>query len=186
MDAIRDRGGIAVVLADDRPDVEVNFAVAEPAVTDDDLALLRGLEPCLTRLDLSRTAVTDAGLRQVVSFGELDRLRLDQTAITDAGVEILSALDGITWLNLVGTSVTDACVDAIARLVDLEQVYLWQTGVSATGAARLRRLRPGLEVVTGATALPAEPPREPGDGDQEQKEVANDPAEAVTGDDDPT
>lgn len=186
MAAIQDRGGIAVALADDRLDVAVNFSVAEPAVTDGDLALLRGLEPCLTRLDLSRTAVTDGALRQLVSFAALQRVRLDQTAITDAGVEILSALDGIVWLNLVGTSVTDACIDAIARMADLEQVYLWQTGVTPLGVSTLQQLRPDLEVVAGAAALPAEPPREPGNGLEEQKEVANEPAEAVTGDDNPT
>ena len=162
------------------------WSVGGPAVTDGDLALLGGLERCLTRLDLWRTAVTDGALRQLVSFAALQRVRLDQTAITDAGVEILSALDGIVWLNLVGTSVTDACIDAIARMADLEQVYLWQTGVTPLGVSTLQQLRPDLEVVAGAAALPAEPPREPGNGLEEQKEVANEPAEAVTGDDNPT
>ena len=186
MDAIRNRGGVAVGLSDGRPEVEVNLRVAEPTISDTDLALLRGLEPWLTRLDLSRTAVTDTGLRQLVSFGQLERLRLDHTGITDAGVEVLSTLDTLTWLNLVGTVVTDGCVEAIARLADLEQVYLGQTGVSATGAARLRRLRPGLEVVAAAPSLPAEQPLEPANGGEDQKEVANEPAEAVADDDDPT
>ncbi len=186
MAAIRDRGGNAVGLSEGGLEVSVNFRVAEPTITDTDLALLRGLEPCLTRLDLSRTAVTDAGVQQLLSFGRLARVRLDHTAITDAGVEVLSTLDALIWLNLVGTAVTDACVDAIARMAGLEQVYLGQTGVTATGASRLRRLRPGLEVVAGATALPAEPPREPADGGGEEKEVTNEPAEAVTGDGDPT
>ena len=186
MAAIQDRGGNAVGLSDGGIEVAVNFRVAEPTIADADLALLRGLEPCLTRLDLSRTAVTDAGIRQLLSFGRLHRLRLDHTAITDAGVEVLATLEPLTWLNLVGTAVTDSCVDAIARMAGLEQVYLGQTGVTPMGASRLRRLRPGLDVVAGTASLPAEPPREPADGGMEEKEVVNEPAEAVTGDADPT
>ncbi len=182
MEAIRQRGGIAVSLAEDRPEVQVNLRVAEPTFTDDDLALLAGLEPCLTRLDLSRTTVTDAGLQQLLPFTKLVRLRLDDTAITDAGVETLTALEGLTWLNLIGTRVTDSAVEAIARLPRLKQVYLWKTDLTASGRAHLRRLRPDIEVVTAAPALPPEPAKdEPG-----QKEGSNAPAGTVTGDDDPT
>ena len=182
MDAIRQRGGVAVSLAEDRPDVEVNFRVAEPAITDDDLALLAGLEPFLTRLDLSRTAVTDAGLQHLLPFTGLVRLRLDDTAITDAGVETLTAVEGLTWLNLVGTRITDSAVDAIARLPRLEQVYLWKTDLTASGRAHLRRLRPDLEVVTAAPTLPPEPAKD----EPEKKDGSDAPADTVAGDDDPT
>jgi hypothetical protein len=59
----------------------------------------------------------------------------------------LVRLPKLTSLNLYGNAgVTDAGVEALSRIVALRQVYLWQTGVTASGAARLRAARPDVAV----------------------------------------
>ena len=37
-------------------------------------------------------------------------------------------------------------IDALGRIATLRQVYLWQTGVTPAGAAKLRAARPDLAV----------------------------------------
>ncbi|MBI2824997.1 MAG: hypothetical protein HYX69_09965 [Planctomycetia bacterium] len=65
------------------------LGTAEPAsvpLRDDDLAALAALKH-LKYLDLSRTTITDAGLRQLKRLARLRHLRLVGTAVTDAGVQ---------------------------------------------------------------------------------------------------
>jgi hypothetical protein len=55
-------------------------------------------------------------------------------------------------LNLYANpGVTDASVDVLAALPALRRVDLWQTGISDAGIARLRELRPDLELQTETT-----------------------------------
>jgi hypothetical protein len=42
--------------------------------------------------------------------------------------------------------VTDAGVEALGRIATLRQVYLWQTGVTGAGVAKLHAARPDLAV----------------------------------------
>jgi hypothetical protein len=47
------------------------------------------------------------------------------------------------------TGVTDMGVDALLELGRLRSLYLWQTGVTHTGAARLRAAMPWIDVDLG-------------------------------------
>ena len=46
---------------------------------------MAGLEPSLVWLNLSGTAVTDAGLAKLAGFRQLRRLNLSRTSVTAAG-----------------------------------------------------------------------------------------------------
>jgi hypothetical protein len=59
-------------------------------------------------LDLSRTSVTDAGLRSLSALSQLQSLKLGRTKITDAGLKALTGLKQLRWLDLRETAVTDA------------------------------------------------------------------------------
>ena len=68
----------------------------------------------------------------------------------------LDAAPRVEYLNLYGNAaVTDASLEALARIATLRELYLWQTGVTAAGAARLRTLRPDLNVDIGTAAPPS-------------------------------
>lgn len=146
--ALRDRGAIADRLAQNATWCEVGFGLAKD-VGDDDLALLSGLEPVLRRLDLSGSAVTDAGLAALSDFAHLKELRLDRTSVTEAALAHLAELSELEVLNLYATEVGDAGVDHLAGLEALRKVYLFETPVTDDGAAALVQARPELIVVRG-------------------------------------
>lgn len=129
---------------------------------DEMLGSLRPLAQQLTWIDLSGTAVTDAGLEVLAGMPHLTRLSLRETAVTDAGLRHLAGLQYLSHLNLYGTSVTDAGLDHLAQLPGLRALYLWQTQVTDEGVNRLTTRLPRLEVERGLTLveLPSATPAE--------------------------
>src|SRR5262245_1906787 len=59
-------------------------------------------------LDLHNTPVTDAGLKELAAFKNLQALDLTGTEVTDGGLKDLAALKSLRVLDLAVTSVTDA------------------------------------------------------------------------------
>lgn len=164
---LRARGALAQPIAQDETGVEVSFRVLGQGAGDGELALLRGLEPNLVWLDLAGSAVSDAGLGLLADFAELERLNLERTAIGPAGLVPLARLERLRVLNLFGTRVGDDAVETLASFPALERVHVWQSGLSAAGAAALRARRPGLEVLGAPEPpQPPEPPKPPGDGER--------------------
>jgi hypothetical protein len=53
-------------------------------------------------------------------------------------------------LNLYGTQVTDEGIQQLSSLKNLKTLYLWKTGVTPEGAARLQNALPQLEVNLGS------------------------------------
>jgi len=74
-------------------------------------------------------------------------------------------LANLEYLNLYGTKVTDAGLEALKGLKNLKKLYVWQTGVTDAGAAKLTAAIPGIDINMGwkepaapaAEAKPAEP-----------------------------
>jgi Leucine-rich repeat (LRR) protein len=77
----------------------------------------------VTSLDLRRTRVTDAGLKELKEFKNLETLYLSRTMVTDAGLKELKELEHLPMLFLSNTKVTDA------------------------GKKELQSARPGLRIV---------------------------------------
>jgi hypothetical protein len=85
--------------------------MANPDVTDETLDFLKGMTK-LRELDLSNSAVTDAGMAALADL-PLERLRLARTKVTDAGFsDHLATIDTLTMLDLSGTAVKPETIDA--------------------------------------------------------------------------
>ena len=84
------------------------------AVTDDDLAHLRGL-PNLESLEIHSPDITDAGLEHLKTLTTLKELNLHSTNVTDAGLEHLIGLTGLKTLNLHGTKIKPEGVDKLKQ-----------------------------------------------------------------------
>jgi Leucine-rich repeat (LRR) protein len=137
------------------------------SLTDDGLGQLRAL-PALNLISLWGTRVTDEGLRHLGAVPGLYEAWLDAGLLTDAGLGHLRALPGLvnlglyravdadlarlaappnlTGLGLSFSRVTDAELEHLRGMEKLKTISLKATGVTATGADRLRRLLPGCEV----------------------------------------
>ena len=126
--------GIAIVpLSDTDPWLQANASVAGPDFGDAELAKMAPLGANLRWLDLSGTKITDAGLCQVATMGNLERLYLQRTAVTDSGLKVIQPLANLHYLNLYSTAVTDEGLTTLRSLPKLRQVYLWQTKVTPDG-----------------------------------------------------
>ncbi|MEJ5237065.1 MAG: c-type cytochrome domain-containing protein [Limisphaera sp.] len=142
--------GIAITpLASEDPWLQVNAAVAGPRFTDAALGRLAAeLGPHICWLDLSGTAITDAGLAALAAMPRLERLQLDRTGITDAGLAALRGLAELESLNLYGTAITETGLTVLAELPRLRRLYLWQTRVRPEAVQALQQAwtqRPELQ-----------------------------------------
>jgi hypothetical protein len=98
---------------------------------------LVGRLPRLRRLNLSFTAVGDAGLRHVAAARALTALNLDSRLFTDAGMEHVALLPALQVLDLFGAAVTDAGCAALGRCRALRRLELCSGVVTDAGVATL-------------------------------------------------
>ena len=130
-------------------DARLVVSVNSPGNTLDKAALgvLAQAGSQIVDLNLQNAGLDDDDLAALGELGAVTELRLSRNKITDRGVGALARLPRLASLNLYGNAgVTDAGVDALGRIVTLRQVYLWQTGVTPAGGAKLRSARPDLAV----------------------------------------
>src|SRR5579864_899515 len=129
------------------------FAVNGPSVSDKSVDILAKL-PQLTDLDLTSTRVSDRGLEKIASHQNLQKLKLNGCiGVTDLGLKHLKTLPKLTELEISGTSVTDSAIADIASMKQLKVIYLGGT-LTAAGLARLRSLRPDVEVLATSANRP--------------------------------
>jgi hypothetical protein len=95
-----------------------------------------------------RCQFTEKGLLlRTAEIGTLKQVTLWHDVVTDDDlIELLPRLKTVEWLHLQDNPITDRCVDAIASMPRLRAVCLAGTKVSRAGKARLRSLRPKLDV----------------------------------------
>src|SRR5262249_54752475 len=84
-------------------------------------------------------------------------LALVNAPVTDAGIPHLLRLTGLKRLNLAGTQITDEGLVALGDLQQLEWVCVNRTQVTSQGVAKLKAMRPDLEVMTGSEPGSAPP-----------------------------
>jgi len=86
-------------------------------ITDDMLRQVRKLGP-VSEMNLSKSTVTDdqLGLMQELQLTMLlNKLDLSNTAVSDAGIDKLDGMKFLAEMNLVGTKVTPAAVDRFKK-----------------------------------------------------------------------
>ncbi len=127
-------------------DLEYTAAIAGATFGDAELQKLGSVGKDLVWLDLSRTGVTDGGLKVLAQLPSLKHLDLRGTAVGDDGVRALDGLHDLEALSLYGTRVTDAGLKALQGLPSLRRVYVGGTRVTKAGLDALRKTRTDLEV----------------------------------------
>lgn len=128
------------------PLVRVDFLTGVSKCDDEKAAVLLALKENIVQVDLGRTVVTDATLKNTLSqLPRLVSLDLRQTKVTDAGLESLTGLTKLQSLNLYGTEVTDAGLKHLAKIKSLKNVYLWQSKATEAGVKQLVAAIPGLK-----------------------------------------
>ena len=129
-------------------DLEFTAAIAGAGFGDAELQRLESVGNDLARLDLSRTGITDAGLKVLAKMPNLEHLDLRGTAVGDEGMRALAGLKNLETLSLYGTAVTDAGLEVLRGLPSLRRLYVGGTPVTEPGLAALRRARAELRVTS--------------------------------------
>ena len=136
-------GSLRAILPGER-DLEFTAAIAGATFGDAELRKLGSVGSDLLWLDLSRTSITDAGLKVLAKMPNLEHLDLRGTAVGDDGVRALASLSKLHTLSLYGTGVTDAGLEALRGVPSLRRLYVGGTKVADPGLDALRKARPQL------------------------------------------
>ena len=138
-------GSLRAILPGER-DLEYTAAIAGASFGDAELQKLASVGSDLRWLDLSRTGLTDAGLKALAKMPNLERLDLRGTAVGDEGVRSLAGLNNLETLSVYGTRVTDAGLEALRGLPSLRRLYVGGTRVTEPGLDALRKARTNLRI----------------------------------------
>jgi uncharacterized protein (TIGR03067 family) len=114
-------------------------------VSDADLKYLASFAE-LDSVSLVQTSVGNAGMKHLAAVHNLKRLNLSMTEVDDTGLEALTGLSHLELLDLIGTGITDASVNTLSKLTGLKDVDLDLTRVTSQGKERLRKALPGCSV----------------------------------------
>ena len=182
--ALRDRGAVVQAVAQRHYGLEVNLSLLRPAASDEHLLLLRGLEPVLVRLDLSRTSVSDQGFSKLAGFPELRDLRLGGTQLGDAIAPVLQGSPKLERLNLYGTKCTNTILTYVANLEALERLHIWESRITDDFAVVFASTHPEIRI-TGLSSVVREPIPEVVVKPEPVAEVQPDPVQPEAPKDDP-
>lgn len=131
---LRKLGAVVQQVAQDTKALDVNLSLLRDKVGDAEVALLPALAPVLVWLNVSRTAVSDAGAKHLAALTQLRRLNAANTKLTDAGFAQLAPLSHLEYLNAYGTGLSDEGLQRLVALPKLARLYVWQSKVTADGA----------------------------------------------------
>ena len=123
-------------------------------LSDEDLPLSQDFTD-LDWLCLSRTRVTDDGMRHVRSFDRLVSLGLADTRITDSALRLLNELDRLQVLDLSGTLITDAGLQHLVRMSGVRWIDLGGTQITDAGLEHLKGSRTSIPGTPSPHLTPA-------------------------------
>jgi uncharacterized protein (TIGR03067 family) len=114
-------------------------------VSDADLKQLANFKE-LDSVSLAGTSVGNEGMKHLAALGNLKRLNLSMTEVDDTGLQALMGLAHLEVLDLIATGVTDASVNTLSKLTRLKEVDVDLTKVTPDGKKRLREALPDCSV----------------------------------------
>ncbi len=91
-------------------------------------------------LDITDSAITDAGVKHLAAMPRLRELVADITQLGDNGVQALEQSQSLRRLSVAATKITDVGLVHIGKLVGLEALNLSGTAITHRGLAHLAEL----------------------------------------------
>jgi len=120
------------------------------AMNDEDLEILQYVAQHLVILDLTNSQVTDEGLAVLQKFPNLQKLILEGSEkVTVSGIRNISTIKSLELLNLIRLKMDDSVVDVLSEMSGLQQVFLYQAGISSDAIQKLKDSRPRMFVNAG-------------------------------------
>jgi uncharacterized membrane protein len=153
VDKLRRAGFLISPLSQDNHFLSVAVSGQLRLVSHELLEELLTIKENITWLDLGDRQIIDDHLLIVRQFSSLTRLNLSGNPITDKNLAVLAELKYLESLNLFNTEVGDAGVRSLKEFPSLNRVFLWNSKTTPLATEELKKLRPKLEIETGAPAV---------------------------------
>ena len=93
----------------------------------------------LVVLNLGNMPVSDADMKTINQFTNLEKLVLNNSLITNNGLNEIKKLKNLRSLSLAGTKVDKDVVQSFSQLDSLKEVFIWNTNISASVAEILQK-----------------------------------------------
>jgi uncharacterized membrane protein/mono/diheme cytochrome c family protein len=92
----------------------------------------------LVVLNLGNMPVTDADMKTVNQFTNLEKLILNNSLITDSALSEIKKLKSLRSLSVAGTQIDKNAAQSFLQFDSLKEVFIWNTKISATEAVELQ------------------------------------------------
>ena len=103
----------------------------------------------LVDLNLANMPLKDEDIKKLSNFTHLERLNLNETGITGSFLDELKVLDHLSSLSLTGNKLNIQNLSKIGELVQLEKLFIWNTGLDQTAISALKKSLPKTLIETG-------------------------------------
>lgn len=124
--------------------ISVNYKFVEGEVN---LQALESLASNIVWLDLGNKMISEEAFKTISKMKLLKRLLLQRSQFDEVHLQSLKGLKNLECINLFNTKVTDESLALFASIKSLKKIYLWQSTISVSGIADLRRKAPFLYIV---------------------------------------
>ncbi|HET6723115.1 MAG TPA: c-type cytochrome domain-containing protein, partial [Chitinophagaceae bacterium] len=126
-------------LSQNSPALQADFFVREK-FDRNKLDELSKVKEQLVVLNLGNMPVTDADMKTINQFTNLEKLILNNSSITNNGLNEIKKLKKLRSLSLAGTKVDKGAAQSFLQLDSLKEVFIWNTNISAAEAEELQKL----------------------------------------------
>ena len=104
----------------------------------------------VTGLDLYRTNIPEAGLKEIAKLKQLIVLGLSRSNISDMGLKELTKCKKLEGLSLDSTQISDAGLKWLTKLAQLKGLRVQQTKVTKAGVVELQKALPNCLIIHNA------------------------------------
>lgn len=125
-------------LSQNSPALQADFFVREK-FDRNKLDELSKVKEQLVVLNLGNMPVTDADMKTINQFTNLEKLILNNSSITNNGLNEIKKLKKLRALSLAGTKVDKDAAQSFLQLDSLKEVFIWNTNISAAEAEELQK-----------------------------------------------
>ena len=125
--------------------VSIDATLAGSSFTDEHMSQVLHTVSVKT-LVLTRTAITNDGLKGISRLKNLQALFLDDTSVGDAGLPHIASCSELRELSLTGSQVSDKGIAKLAALRKLRKLVLFASKASTAAVKKLQKQLPKTKI----------------------------------------
>ena len=152
IDDIRSSGALVLPVSIDNNYLTVSFVNSRN--NKNKIEQLLPIQDQLVSLRLSYCDLSQEDLSLLRKFKNLTWLYLDHTSVSDSVAGDIASIPNLKYLNLVGTKISNSAIGELSGIKTLEEVYFYQSQVTADGIRAVLKALPNVKVDSGGYSLP--------------------------------